>query len=70
MAVTSILYQVATRPDEQDKIFQECSRVLPDKDAPLTAQDLENMPYLKAFVKEVFRCASISLLIFFSIKGF
>lgn len=60
MAVTSILYQVATRPGEQEKIFQECKKVLPDKDAPLTAQDLENMPYLKAFVKEVFRCDKLS----------
>ncbi|XP_059483398.1 probable cytochrome P450 301a1, mitochondrial [Neocloeon triangulifer] len=55
MAVASILYQVATRPEEQEKLYQEVKKVLPDKNATLTAQDLENMPYQRAFVKEVLR---------------
>jgi len=62
MAVASILYQVATRPDEQEKLYQECKRVLPDANATLTSQDLENMPYLKAFVKEVFRFKNRSFI--------
>ncbi|CAB3359762.1 Hypothetical predicted protein [Cloeon dipterum] len=55
MAVASILYQVATRPDVQEKLYEEVKRALPDKSASLTAQDLENLPYQRAFVKEVFR---------------
>lgn len=55
MAVCSMLYQIATRPEEQEKIHQEMLRVLPNKDDKLDAAKLEKMVYLKAFIKEVFR---------------
>lgn len=55
MAVCSILYQLATRPEQQEKLYQELKRVLPDKHAPLTSEKLDQMVFLKAFVKEVFR---------------
>lgn len=58
MAVCSILYQLATRQPEQEKIFEELRRVLPDPDTPLTYQTLEQCHYLKAFIKEVFRVYS------------
>ncbi|PNF21559.1 putative cytochrome P450 301a1, mitochondrial [Cryptotermes secundus] len=58
MAVCSILYQLATRPDEQEKIHEELLRVLPSVDTPLTSRHLDQMLYLRAFVKEVFRMYS------------
>lgn len=55
MAVCSMLYQIATRPEEQEKIHQEILRILPNKDDKLDASKLEKMVYLKAFIKEVLR---------------
>lgn len=56
MAVCSMLYQLATRPEEQEKLHQELCRIMPDSSEPLTAAKLDQMVYLKAFIKEVFRC--------------
>ncbi|KAE8745657.1 Cytochrome P450 CYP301 [Frankliniella occidentalis] len=58
MAVCSILYQLATRPEVQDKMFAELERVLPDPDTPLTARHLDQLAYTKGFVKEVLRMYS------------
>lgn len=55
MAVCSILYQLSTRQMEQEKVYQELCRVMPDPNTPLTYQTLEQCHYLKAFIKEVFR---------------
>ncbi|GLV35346.1 Cytochrome P450 301a1 [Carabus blaptoides fortunei] len=58
MAICSILYQLATRPAEQEKLHSELARILPDPNTPLTTKLLDQMVYLKAFVKEVFRMYS------------
>jgi cytochrome P450 len=58
MAVCSILYQLATRPDQQQKIYEELKANMPDKDTPLTIQLLEKNKYTKAFIKEVLRMYS------------
>ncbi|KAL1505572.1 hypothetical protein ABEB36_005108 [Hypothenemus hampei] len=58
MAVCSILYQLATRQEQQEKLYQELKRILPDKNEPLTSEKLNDMVFLKAFVKEVFRMYS------------
>ncbi|XP_054740055.1 probable cytochrome P450 301a1, mitochondrial [Anastrepha obliqua] len=58
MAVCSILYQLATRPAEQQKLREELKRVLPDPGTELSIQRLDQMHYLKAFIKEVFRMYS------------
>lgn len=58
MAVCSILYQLATRPEEQEKLYHELRTVLPDPTVPLTSKHLDQMYYLKAFVREVFRMYS------------
>lgn len=61
MAVCSILYQLATRQEEQEKIHEELLRVLPSVGTPLTSRHLDRMQYLRAFVKEVFRYMSLHL---------
>lgn len=58
MAVCSILYQLATRPEEQEKLHEEIRRIIPDPNTPLTIQLLDQMVYLKAFIREVFRVYS------------
>lgn len=55
MAVCSILYQLSTRQAEQNKVHEELVRILPDPNIPLTPQLLDQMHYLKAFIREVFR---------------
>jgi len=55
MAACSMLYQLATRPEEQQKVYEEVRRLLPDPEAPLTPAHLDQMHYLKAFIKEVLR---------------
>lgn len=55
MAVCSILYQLATRPEQQDLLYNELKRILPDQNEPLDCDKLDQMVYMKAFVKEVFR---------------
>ncbi|XP_065369515.1 probable cytochrome P450 301a1, mitochondrial [Calliphora vicina] len=58
MAVCSMLYQLATRPEEQQKIHEEMKRLMPDPNQPLTIQLLDQMHHLKAFIREVFRMYS------------
>lgn len=58
MAVCSILYQLATRPEEQEKIYQELKRVIPDPYQKVSSKTLNELHYLKAFIKEVFRMYS------------
>lgn len=58
MAVCSILYQLATRVEEQEKIHKELKQLIPDPSMPLTIQQLDEMHYLKAFIREVFRMYS------------
>ncbi|KAJ8912880.1 hypothetical protein NQ315_011203 [Exocentrus adspersus] len=58
MAVCSILYQLATRPEQQEKLYQELKKIIPDPNVALDAQKLDQMVFLKAFIKEVFRVYS------------
>lgn len=58
MAVCSILYQLATRPEEQEKIYNELKTAIPDPSAPLNYQTIEKLQYTKAFIREVLRVYS------------
>ncbi|KAK7603884.1 hypothetical protein V9T40_004157 [Parthenolecanium corni] len=58
MAISSVLYQIATRPEEQEKIYAELKRVFPDPNEKLTAKKIDELQYLRAFIKEVFRLYS------------
>nr|QZM07456.1 cytochrome P450 monooxygenase CYP301A1 [Lasioderma serricorne] len=58
MAVCSILYQLATRPEQQEKLYRELKTLIPDPNTPLNGKLLDQMVFLKAFVKEVFRVYS------------
>ncbi|XP_077994769.1 1,25-dihydroxyvitamin D(3) 24-hydroxylase, mitochondrial-like isoform X2 [Glandiceps talaboti] len=49
-----VLDCVSKRPDVQDKLFREVSKVVPQGELP-TYQHVNQMPYLKAVVKETIR---------------
>nr|XP_019932969.2 cytochrome P450 CYP12A2-like [Aedes albopictus] len=52
---TGILYLLATNPDKQAKLREELRTVLPKKDSPLTPENMRNLPYLRACIKEGLR---------------
>ncbi|KAI5633530.1 cytochrome p450 domain-containing protein [Phthorimaea operculella] len=52
-AVASILYQLSLRPQVQERIYEEVTKVLQGR--PMRPGDVNQMPYLKACIKEVLR---------------
>lgn len=46
---------LALYPEIQEKLFQEIRSVLPGQNDDVTKEDINNMPYLDAFLKEAFR---------------
>lgn len=55
IAVASTLYQLSQNPDKQEKLYQELKTVLPTANTKFTAETQENIPYLKACIKETLR---------------
>jgi cytochrome P450 len=54
--VTWCLYCLAQNPEAQERLRQEVQSVVPqDQGDTITADNLTNMPYLKAVLKETFR---------------
>lgn len=51
--MASTLYQLALRPEVQERLHEEITKVLQGR--PLAPGDINQMPYLKACVKEVLR---------------
>lgn len=51
----SILYNLAKNPEKQKTLRSELFKILPEKNSPLTAENLNNTPYLKACFKESLR---------------
>ncbi|XP_055371511.1 cytochrome P450 CYP12A2-like [Condylostylus longicornis] len=52
---TSCLLSLAKNPEKQEILRQEISKVLPERDTPITEQKLKNLPYLRAVIKESIR---------------
>ncbi|GLV43434.1 Cytochrome P450 301a1 [Carabus blaptoides fortunei] len=55
------LYYLSTNSRAQEKLRAETKRVLPNKDSPVTKEVLNNMPYLRACIKETTRLAPIAI---------
>ncbi|XP_059608193.1 uncharacterized protein LOC132256031 [Phlebotomus argentipes] len=51
----SVIYQLAKNTEKQDILREELLQILPDKDTPLTTENMSNLPYLRACLKEAFR---------------
>ncbi|XP_055713441.1 probable cytochrome P450 12b2, mitochondrial [Phlebotomus papatasi] len=54
-AAFSVLFALAKNPEKQDKLREELIRILPNKTSPLTVENMSNMPYLRACIKEGLR---------------
>ena len=55
------MYEVAKRPEVQEKLYEEIKTILGDRQP--TADDLAAMPYTKGCVKESFRYSSVCLVL-------
>jgi cytochrome P450 family 12 len=53
--VTNILYCLAKNPEKQEKLRNEILKILPEKSSKLTTDNMKNLPYLRAVIKETFR---------------
>ncbi|CAD7077463.1 unnamed protein product [Hermetia illucens] len=54
-AAISVLYNLAKNPDKQEILRNELRKILPEKGSPLTQQNMSNLPYLRASIKESLR---------------
>lgn len=61
VAASSTMYQLSQNEDKQEKLFTELKRALNDKDSRLTPSTLEQLPYLKACIKETLRMYPVVL---------
>ncbi|XP_053692836.1 cytochrome P450 CYP12A2-like [Sabethes cyaneus] len=50
-----VLYCLAKNPEKQRKLREELRTILPRKDSPLTPENMRNLPYLRACIKEGIR---------------
>jgi cytochrome P450 family 49 subfamily A len=57
-AVASILYQLSLHQENQATLYEEINTILPDINAQITHEKLEQMHYLKACIKETMRFAN------------
>ncbi|XP_039964687.1 cytochrome P450 CYP12A2-like isoform X2 [Bactrocera tryoni] len=53
--LTGILFCIAKNPEKQQKLFEELKSILPNKDSRLTIENMTNLPYLRACIKEGMR---------------
>lgn len=54
-ATIGILYCLAKNPEKQQKLRDEINQLLPNKTDDLTQENMRNMPYLRAVIKEGMR---------------
>uniref|UniRef100_A0A1B0DMP2 Uncharacterized protein n=1 Tax=Phlebotomus papatasi TaxID=29031 RepID=A0A1B0DMP2_PHLPP len=59
MVMDSLFAGVDSNPEKQDKLREELIRILPNKTSPLTVENMTNMPYLRACIKEGLRINSV-----------
>ncbi|XP_017492327.1 PREDICTED: probable cytochrome P450 12b2, mitochondrial [Rhagoletis zephyria] len=57
--VINALFLLAKNPEKQNILREELRTLLPNVDTPLVAQNLQNIPYLRACIKESMRITPI-----------
>lgn len=55
------MYHLAKNPEKQAILRQEIASKLPEKNSKLSGQNMANMPYLRACIKESARLSPIAL---------
>ncbi|XP_037950060.1 probable cytochrome P450 12e1, mitochondrial [Teleopsis dalmanni] len=53
--ITSILICIGKNPEKQAKLLAEIKQILPEKSSKLTIEKMNNLPYLRACIKEAMR---------------
>lgn len=49
------MYSLAKNPEKQEKLREELMKIMPDENTPLTEENMKNLPYLRAALKETLR---------------
>jgi cytochrome P450 family 12 len=52
---TIVLYHLAKNPEKQQVLREEILKILPSRETPLTSENVKNLPYLRAVIKESIR---------------
>ncbi|XP_052126389.1 probable cytochrome P450 12a4, mitochondrial isoform X2 [Frankliniella occidentalis] len=60
-AVATVLYQLAINPEKQKILQEELDRVIPDKSIPITKEQLEELKFMRACIKETMRVMPITI---------
>lgn len=55
VAATSTIYQLSQNPDKQEMLYNELKSIMPDVRSPVDTKILEQMPFLRACIKETLR---------------
>lgn len=55
------MYLLSKNPTQQEKLFKELKGVMKSKDTKVTEKILENVPYLRACIKEALRMYPVVL---------
>lgn len=55
------MYLLSKNPIQQEKLFKELKGVMKSKDTKITEKHLENVPYLRACIKEALRMYPVVL---------
>uniref|UniRef100_A0A1B0FV58 Cytochrome n=1 Tax=Lutzomyia longipalpis TaxID=7200 RepID=A0A1B0FV58_LUTLO len=56
-----LLYHISRNAEVQQKLFEECQKVLPEEDSNITENCLQEIPYAKAVLKESLRLNPVSV---------
>ncbi|GAB0094259.1 Cytochrome P450 [Sergentomyia squamirostris] len=56
----SVLYCLAKNPEKQEALRREILTILPEKSSKLTVENMANMPYLRACIKETLRVQPVT----------
>lgn len=57
--IAAVLYNLARNPDKQEILHQEIRKILPEKSSKLDASSFNEVPYLRAVIKESLRLRPI-----------